>query len=358
MKKEQKSGKSLLKYCVISLCVFASLIRAEQFLLMDTTYLHYQREQGESDFDGLESHWNLEFSDKVPKNWESPVNYSNGKAYWRIAILEKPSDVKISIQPCFNNDDPMGSGQNMKWHMCPKLTRFTSTGVYWTEESRSSFFTWPEWPDWSNWGGYPQIVVKDEINNPIATKIVHDVWAGHPNFDLYYPMKIRWTMYMVSENGTFDPPEWWESNDVNAGMPVPGCTDPQYEEYDTEATVDDGSCETLIVEGCTDPDYEEYDSTATVDDGSCNTLGIIIRTGTKDKGAYQFSGTNKISVQLAAAENFTLEIINMDGTSKIAEKISGKREFNMSTEGFEPGIYFLKVKTQHATHTEKFVVMY
>jgi len=52
-----------------------------------------------------------------------------------------------------------------------------------------------------------------------------------------------------------------------------GCTDPAYQEYNSLANVDDGSCLTLIpVSGCTDPGYTEYDPLATVDDGSCMTL--------------------------------------------------------------------------------------
>jgi len=58
-----------------------------------------------------------------------------------------------------------------------------------------------------------------------------------------------------------------------AAIPIYGCTDPAYQEYNSLANVDDGSCLTLIpVSGCTDPGYTEYDPLATVDDGSCMTL--------------------------------------------------------------------------------------
>jgi uncharacterized protein (TIGR02145 family) len=51
-----------------------------------------------------------------------------------------------------------------------------------------------------------------------------------------------------------------------------GCPDSLYLEYDPQATVDDGSCATLIVNGCTDPAFVEFDGTANTDDGSCVTL--------------------------------------------------------------------------------------
>ena len=51
---------------------------------------------------------------------------------------------------------------------------------------------------------------------------------------------------------------------------IQGCTDPVYDEYDSSANIDDGSCATIS--GCTDPTYDEYDASANIDDGSCSTL--------------------------------------------------------------------------------------
>ena len=50
--------------------------------------------------------------------------------------------------------------------------------------------------------------------------------------------------------------------------PVPGCTDSTAFNYDTLATVDDGSC-IAIVTGCTDPAAPNYNPNANIDDGSC-----------------------------------------------------------------------------------------
>ena len=48
---------------------------------------------------------------------------------------------------------------------------------------------------------------------------------------------------------------------------TPGCTDPLACNYDSLATVDDGSCYAVL--GCTDPLALNYDSIACIDDGSC-----------------------------------------------------------------------------------------
>lgn len=49
---------------------------------------------------------------------------------------------------------------------------------------------------------------------------------------------------------------------------VYGCTDPEANNYDPNADLDDGSC-TYDILGCTDPEANNFDPTANVDDGSC-----------------------------------------------------------------------------------------
>ncbi len=48
-----------------------------------------------------------------------------------------------------------------------------------------------------------------------------------------------------------------------------GCTNPLADNYDAEATEDDGSCE---YSGCTDPNADNFNPQATIDDGSCGIL--------------------------------------------------------------------------------------
>ena len=51
-----------------------------------------------------------------------------------------------------------------------------------------------------------------------------------------------------------------------------GCTDPDYTEYNPDATVDDGTCiQSIYVSGCTDPNYIEYNPNANLDNGTCIT---------------------------------------------------------------------------------------
>ena len=48
------------------------------------------------------------------------------------------------------------------------------------------------------------------------------------------------------------------------------CTNPDADNYDPSADLDDGSC---IISGCTNPDADNYDPAANNDDGSCIVSG-------------------------------------------------------------------------------------
>jgi gliding motility-associated-like protein len=57
-------------------------------------------------------------------------------------------------------------------------------------------------------------------------------------------------------------------DDASCTYDVFGCTDPQANNYNSNANVDDGTC-TYDIFGCTDPIANNFNSLATVDDGSC-----------------------------------------------------------------------------------------
>ena len=63
---------------------------------------------------------------------------------------------------------------------------------------------------------------------------------------------------------------------LNPDRKIYGCTDPNADNYDATANIDDGSCVYTLdpdpvvkIYGCTDPNALNYDATANVDDGSC-----------------------------------------------------------------------------------------
>ena len=72
------------------------------------------------------------------------------------------------------------------------------------------------------------------------------------------------------------------SNENTEIKPIMGCTDPNAENYDSNATKDNGTCEygdpgtePEPILGCTDPNAENYDSNATENNGTCQYLETI-----------------------------------------------------------------------------------
>ena len=86
-------------------------------------------------------------------------------------------------------------------------------------------------------------------------------------------------------------------NDVNTNNETLciyyGCMDDNFPNYNSAATVDDGSCSLSSedVFGCIDSDYLEYDTNATLDNGTCITF---IVEGCTDNGN-ELNGFNEIN---------------------------------------------------------------
>ena len=77
---------------------------------------------------------------------------------------------------------------------------------------------------------------------------------------------------------------------VTSDNDTPGCMNSSACNYNSNATSDDGSCESSSCAGCTNSDACNYDSTATIDDGSCEFISCVV-FGCMDASACNFDST-------------------------------------------------------------------
>jgi hypothetical protein len=68
---------------------------------------------------------------------------------------------------------------------------------------------------------------------------------------------------------------------------IEGCTDAAYLEFNSEATIDDNSCVTLINEGCMDDNYLEYSEVANYDTDPSSCINILV-IGCADVVAFNY----------------------------------------------------------------------
>jgi hypothetical protein len=168
-------------------------------------------------YSGWHSHLNLVFPAGIPTNWNTPVDYYNGTAYFRLELFEKPAPRTTTYQICINRSASLG-----EWHSCMQcLESFTEPGVYWTDQSPSTFWFYKK-PNYANFvGGYPQLVLKGDPGGGCSCPVTSaglaqfHCWDGYPDMNLYYPMRMRATAYVVAEGSTFEAPEFWYDSVLN-----------------------------------------------------------------------------------------------------------------------------------------------
>jgi len=109
------------------------------------------------------------------------------------------------------------------------------------------------------------------------------------------------------------------------------------------------------VSGCMDPNYEEYNENATIDDPSaCITLGIFDSPEAWSRNGVYFH-QNLISVRIESKELFQISVQNMRGI--IIDKIDFTGSGTYSPQGINKmpsGLYFLKVTRGQNSFVKKY----
>ena len=117
---------------------------------------------------------------------------------------------------------------------------------------------------------------------------------------------------------------------VSGGEPdVPGCTDSSACNYDSTATLEDGSCDYTSCAGCTDSASCNYNSTATLDDGSCDYTSCA---GCTDSSACNYESAATIDNGACEYESCACPgDINGDGSITVADILTILSEFGCTS---------------------------
>jgi len=122
-----------------------------------------------------------------------------------------------------------------------------------------------------------------------------------------------------------------------------GCTDAAYLEFDENANVDNGSCATLIVEGCMDAIASNYNMDANIEDGSCilpiscdsGLVGMVIYMN--DSYGDGWNG-NEYSIVDASGE-----VVAMGGLPSVGFDITPEGTSGADTLCVAPGCFAISV---------------
>ena len=135
-----------------------------------------------------------------PVSWRSPVDYSKGTLYQRVQIISKPnSTTAVTYAICLFQDWIDASA-----HACggQKKILFTTTGTYYSSQAMNTLYQYSTAVDWTRQPHVLMLHMGDKDGQqPDSYADFMNLWYGTPNWNLYYPMELRYTAIIVPPGG-------------------------------------------------------------------------------------------------------------------------------------------------------------
>jgi len=179
---------------VLLLLTGAAFSHAEQFVLFDVTFTYTKWDADNAKPNP--SHYYVK-SDRLnperPKDWTAPVDYRNGTVHVRLEVIEKPAGGEPTTwSVCYIPN----KGQNHGYG-CIGTDVYKEAGVYEKDVDMTKF-----WQNdnivWTEGIKEMHLVIKDNSGG-----------QGHahkrPDFEKFFPTKIRMTLIQVSAGAKYDP---------------------------------------------------------------------------------------------------------------------------------------------------------
>ena len=268
----------------------------------------------------------------TPNNWHTGTvtYYENTYKLYLNGVLE--DSLYFETTGFFGNDSPFyfGRGNTENEYFSGNLSNVHIWSTALTIEEINSYINCPPVGDEDQMLAYWRLEdnglaqIYDEVNNTYNGEFVNilttSAWDENtpenncnPNCNTYTELYIEINNCGCTDEAANNYDS--EANVNNGSCEYFGCTDTTADNFDVIANVEDGSCEYL---GCTDSSADNFDITANVDDGGCVYLGCT------DQGACNFepiANTDDGSCQLCSSIDFEndsyvdvdSEIINAQG---------------------------------------------
>lgn len=252
----------------VATLAISSTASAEQFVLVDADYTHAG--------DGtMPSHAYHAPTGTQPKNWQTPINYAEGTAYYRLEVFEKASEENLHMGICF-----VGGS-----YCCFGYEQFTKPGVYEWSFPIPSMWQY-DTMDWSKNMTDVPLIMRDRN----AVKVdPTEAYYGKPGTSLYFPMKSHLTVTIVSKGGTYVKPT------VDAGVDTGSAVDSAMDSKPLEDTAVEDTAVTV-------------DSAPAIDTGTANEVDAApeAEASSVEGSACAFSPRQSASSWLFVALAFTL----------------------------------------------------
>jgi hypothetical protein len=113
----------------------------------------------------------------------------------------------------------------------------------------------------------------------------------------------------------------------------------------------------VAVSGCMDANNPAYNPNATVNDpAGCTTVAIGAKHAMQSMSPLQKLGSNRIRLDLAENQDYTLEMFDLRGVRQGSWLGKGSKEIHLNDKPMTSGVYELRLKTGKGSWTQLYLV--
>jgi hypothetical protein len=150
-------------------------------------------------------------SPEIPNSWLTPVNYYDGKIFYRVEVIEKPNTNVVTSLLCrvttgvFEGTHNVWFGHGVVAFREPGIHHFEQPVLANRPFIRDTGFRFDQ-PLFAM-----QLAVADQRGAIVHRRVEqgNNKFQGTPDLRLYLPLKVRYTAIVVAKGAELKKPAWW-----------------------------------------------------------------------------------------------------------------------------------------------------